>query len=113
MTEPRLKTELWVQAQVRICDLQFLPIVVRRRGDPDAGAILLRLLRDRGQSLLLKRIAGSGGMPAWMAVGGTGAIDEPAAEAYIAREAGRDDDLWVVEIDDPKERYVLDGRIES
>ena len=42
---PRLKTALWVQAQVRRCDLELIPVVVARRGDPDAGSVLLKLLR--------------------------------------------------------------------
>lgn len=111
MTEPRLKTELWVQAQVRLCDINVLPIAIRRRGDPDAGAVLLRLLRDGNRSLLLKRATVAGGGSGWMAVGGSAATDGQAAEAYIAREIARDDDLWVIEIEDPKQRFHVDGPV--
>ncbi|MBM3508465.1 MAG: DUF1491 family protein [Alphaproteobacteria bacterium] len=107
-TEPRLKTELWVQAQVRICDIQLLPIVVRRRGDADAGAVLLRLMRDARHSQLLKRTTTMGGASAWMVVGGTEEVDAGAAEAYIAREVARDSDLWVLEIEDPRRQYQTD-----
>lgn len=109
MSEARLRTELWVQAQIRICDLAVLPIVVRRRGDPDAGAVLLRLWRDRDLSLLLKRTTTAGGGLGWMVVGGKAAVDAPAADAYVAREISRDDDLWVVEIEDPRGQYQTDG----
>jgi len=37
MSEPRLKSEIWVKAQLRLCDVTFLPCVVARRGDADAG----------------------------------------------------------------------------
>ncbi len=113
MSEARLRTDLWVQAQVRICDLAVLPIVVRRRGDPDAGAVLLRLWRDRDLSLLLKRTTTTGGSFGWMVVGGRAEVDDPTAEAYIAREVGRDDDLWVVEIEDPRAQYQTDGPLVS
>ena len=109
MTEPRLKTELWVQAQVRTCDLGVLPIAIRRRGDPDAGVVLLRLLRDRDSSLLLKRATSAGGLSGWMVVAGKAEVDDQSADAYIAREITRDDDLWVIEIEDPHRRYQVDG----
>ena len=109
MTEARLKTELWVQAQVRTCDIQLLPIAVRRRGDPDAGAVLLRLLRERDRSMLLKRTTIAAGQSAWMIVGGTAEVDDQTAEAYIAREIKRDDDLWVIEIEDPRRQYETDA----
>ncbi len=110
MTEPRLKTELWIQSQVRLCDINFMPIAIRRRGDPDAGAVLLRLFRDRDRSLLLKRATEP---PGWMIVAGRTEVDGESAEAYIAREISRDRDLWVVEIEDPKRRYEPDGPVQS
>lgn len=109
MSEPRLKTELWVQAQVRLCDLGLLPIAVRRRGDADAGAVLLRLVRERNRSLVLKRVTTAGGALGWMVVAGTAEVDDQTAEAYIAREVRRDDDLWVLEIEDPRGLYQPDG----
>ena len=40
-----LNTGLWVSAQVRICDRAFIPATIVRRGDPDAGTVLLKLNR--------------------------------------------------------------------
>src|SRR5258707_8828351 len=40
-----LNTGLWVSAQVRICDRAFIPATVVRRGDPDAGTVLLKINR--------------------------------------------------------------------
>ena len=51
---PRLKTALWVQAQVRLCDINLIPIVVTRKGDPDAGSILLKLMRREGRCMVLR-----------------------------------------------------------
>lgn len=39
MDEPRLKSEIWIKAQLRLCNQAFLPVVVARRGDRDAGQI--------------------------------------------------------------------------
>ena len=109
MTEaPRVKTELWVQAQVWLCNAHAIPIVVVRRGDADAGAVLLRLVRPAGKCLLLRRVTVIEGVADWMVVAGGGEVDQAAAEALVAREVGRDRDLWVVEVDDPKGRYWPD-----
>ena len=40
-----LTTGLWVSAQVRLCDIAFIPATIVRRGDPDAGTVLLKLNR--------------------------------------------------------------------
>lgn len=109
--EPRLKTRIWVQAQVRLCDLNLIPVAVVRRGDPDAGAVLLRLLLGERRSLLLRRHTLADGASAWMAAAGGEALDDAAADAHVARELGRDPDLWVVEVDDPQRRYWPDRAI--
>lgn len=107
--EPRVRSGLWVQAQVRLCDIRLQGIAVSRRGDPDAGGIILKLLRNQGKCLLLRRVTAEDGGQAWMIVGGTAEISEEDAAAYVAREIKWDRDLWVVEIEDYDERYELDG----
>ncbi len=53
MAEVALKAGIWVQAQIRVCDKNALPAVVVRRGNPDAGTILLKLNRfDAGYEVL-------------------------------------------------------------
>lgn len=107
--EPRVRSGLWVQAQVRLCDIRLQGIAVSRRGDPDAGGIIIKLLRNQGRCLLLRRVTAEDGGQAWMIVGGTAEISEEDAAAYVAREIKWDRDLWVVEIEDYDERYELDG----
>ncbi len=111
MSEARLKTKIWIQAQVRICDINALPVAVVYRGDPDAGTVLLRLNRRAGRALLLRRRSSLDGAPGWMVVAGTDEVEAPAADAYVARERARDRDLWVLEIEDVAGRYPLDGPI--
>jgi len=108
---PRIKSGLWVQSQVRLCDIRFQGIAVSHRGDPDAGGILLKLLRNGQMCLLLRRITAEDGDQAWMVVVGTEEISEEDAAGYIEREIKWDRDLWVVEIEDYDERYELDGPV--
>lgn len=109
MTEPRLRTSLWVQAQVRLCDVKFIEAVVARKGDPDAGTVLLRIARGRDAVRLLRRTTAMDGTAAWMSVGGGSTLSDEAAAAYVEREAKRDRDLWVLAIEDPAGRYELDA----
>ena len=44
MAIDRLKSGIWVQAQVRLCGIQNIPIYVLRSGDADAGALFLKML---------------------------------------------------------------------
>lgn len=110
--EPRVATQVWVQAQLRLCDRYFLQLVVTRRGDPDAGAVLVRLLRGEGLNLLLRRRSNLDGSTEWGVVPAGEAIDDEAADGYATREAVNDPDLWVIEIDDPEERYWPDAPLE-
>ena len=48
MTEPRLKTDLWIRAQIRLCDTQLIPAVIARRGDSDAGQVMIKRNRMDG-----------------------------------------------------------------
>jgi len=112
MTQMRLKTEFWVKAQLRLCDQSFLPAVVVRRGDRDAGQVLIKLNRlGRGCELLGRRFTAEGER-AWMVVaGGDGADAEQACDGYIARELDIDMDLWVIEIEDPQGTFQPDGQV--
>jgi len=40
-----------------------------------------------------------------------GFVDERDCDAYINRQVARDPDLWVLEIEDPKNQYQLDATL--
>ena len=111
MEEPRLKTKLQVMAAVRLCTVHAIPVVVARRGDEDAGVILVKLNQlDRGFTVLAQTRTGTGDL-AWLRATGETPVDEAAADAYIARQVKRDPDVWVVEIEDRDSRPIFPGRI--
>lgn len=111
MTEPRIRTAIWVQSQLRLCDLASIPFVVRRKGDPDAGAVVL--LIDRGASgiLVLSQTRDDQGRLAWMRALGAETAASADAEAFVARTVKRDPDVWVIEIEDYRGAYAPDAPI--
>jgi hypothetical protein len=111
MTEPRLKTSLWISAQIRLCDIAFIPAVVARRGDSDAGQVMiLRNLLD-GTFELFARATDLDGRQVWRRVSGPEPIDYESANRLIAREAEFDPDIWVLEIEDRDGKYELDAPV--
>jgi hypothetical protein len=110
----RLKTRIWVQAQIRLCDIANLPAYIVKRGDPDAGAVILRLNRLDGTSNVFNQARLADGSAAWSKATGSdaeGRIADADAVAYIERQRKYDPDLWVLEIEDPERRYTLDAKI--
>ena len=109
--EPRVKARLWVQAALRLGQEAGRYGVVARRGDADAGGVLV-LLRDRGGGVsVLSQMRTADGDAAWLRATGPGAVDAAAAEAYVSRQLRNDPDLWVVEFESPDLLPPFEARI--
>ena len=88
-----------------------MPAVVARRGDSDAGQVMvLRNLLD-GTFELFARTTDLDGGSAWRQASGPDPVDYETASKLIAREADFDPDIWVLEIEDRDCRYELDAPV--
>jgi hypothetical protein len=107
----RIRSEIWVKAYLRRCEVAGVPAVVVRRGDDQAGAIYLSVNRLDGTVSLY------GPAPAGLETGGTerrfviclsgDRVAAQEADSYLSREAEFDSDFWVVEVEDRQGRHLL------
>ena len=111
MTEVRLKAKMWVLATVRACQAQGFNATVARKGDEDAGAVLIKQNLLGSGFRVLTQIRTAEGTQAWLKGTGAEPVEEPAADAYIARQVDRDWDLWVIEIEDRQGRLPFDATV--
>ena len=100
MAEPRLNAGLWVKMALRMGDLDGRPGAVLRKGDADSGGVLV-VLRGRDGLSVLSQMRSMDGTLAWMRGTGAAPVDQAAADAYVARQARFDPDVWVLEFDAP------------
>src|ERR1700730_17056671 len=100
MSERRLKAGLWVSRALRMGDRSGRPGMVLRKGDADAGGVLV-VLHGREGMCVLSQVRGAGGEVAWMRGTGAAPVDQEAANAYVARQVRFDPDLWVLEFEAP------------
>jgi hypothetical protein len=102
----RLATRIWVSAYLAHLEREGIPAHLVHRGDPGAGAVAVKLAFMNGKASLFTRHYGSLGEAGWHAL--IGSAPEAEVDAAIARQRGYDPDLWVVEVEDPRGRHLLD-----
>ncbi|MDR3460865.1 MAG: DUF1491 family protein, partial [Beijerinckiaceae bacterium] len=108
----RLRSDIWVAAFIRRCGSENVPVFLRRRGSPDAGAIFVKIDRLDGTAALfapapqsearedVARLFARAHRDEW--------VDGEQVEAKLAKETGYDPDLWILEVEDRAGRVTLD-----
>jgi len=107
-----LSTDIWVGALIRRVELGGGFAVVARKGDPRAGAVLVKVLnRSTGEARLLSEATRGDGERVWMEPAAS--REEPDLDRYIERAVRIDPDVWVVEIEDKEGRHFLVEPVEK
>ena len=118
----RLKSHIWVSAYLRRVNAAFISAALVRRGDADAGAIYIKVAAADGTAQvyapLSAALAGASGGDglildegrAWQPVYSSSAA-EAEADAYLAKQAGRDPDIWILEVEASQGQHLLGERV--
>ena len=107
-----LSTDIWVGALIRRAEMGGAFAVVARKGNARAGAVLVKLVDRRADTVRLYAEALRGeGERVWMQPRPGEA--EAELDAYVARAARIDPDLWLVEIEDLRGRHFLTEPVEG
>lgn len=109
---PRVKAEFWVKAHLRRVEVAGAQAFIARRGDPDAGSVLIVVNRLDGSSQLLVSASRQADERVWLAVMGAAPVADELVKSEIDRRVARDPDLWVLEIEDKAGRAFLDEPID-
>jgi len=109
-----LKTAIWASALVRRAEIGGAFAGIVRKGDPDAGAVLVKVATmDRKARLYTPAQDGQGEI-IWLDLSnGSLGDEEQAVDAYVTKRANADRDLWVIEIEDKQGRTFLTEPIDT
>lgn len=107
---PNLKASFWTSALVRRAENEGAFAAVVRKGDPDAGACLVKVRTLDGMASVYRPVRNMEGERVWWP---KGPAQERDIDHYINTRIDDDLDLWVLEVEDRKGRHFLTEPIES
>ncbi len=102
----RLAAGIWVAAYLKRLELALVPAYVLRRGDDTAGAVIVKTALLDGTARAKQRsFDPMTGTRVWVVL-----AEGPEAEvdAALARQAQRDPDLWLIEVESRTGHDLLD-----
>ncbi len=110
-----LKTDFWASALIRRAEIAGAFAGVVRKGDSDAGAVLVKVATLDGRARLYAPARrGEEGERVWVDLSaGSLGDEERAVDAHVRRQAEFDPDIWVVEIEDKHGRHFLEEPVDG
>lgn len=102
----RLAAGVWVSAYLTRLRLADIPAYVTAKGDPEAGAVVVKVaLLDGSARAFERRSDIQSGARAWILFAEG---PEPEVDAQLSRARSRDPDLWVIELESRAGRTLLE-----
>lgn len=107
MSDDRIPTHLWIEAEIRRLSVEGVGVYVLARGDKMGGMALQKISGLSGECRLLMQQRDMFGKLTWVDALGAEKVSEQEADAYIQRSISRDPDIWVIEITDREMKNLL------
>jgi hypothetical protein len=109
----RLKTNIWVGAYLRRCQVEGAFAAVRRRGAEEAGAVFVKVATLDGNAMLYAPAPqtvydDSRPIDRFFVPVTKEPLPEAAVEERLVKEIRFDPDAWIVETEDKQGRHFLD-----
>jgi len=105
-----LKTSFWAPALIRRAERGGAYASVVHRGDPDAGAVLIKVRTLDEMAVLYRSMRDMDGSRIWHAKGPN---IETEIDKDIRKAVAIDPDLWIIEIEDKSGRHFLTEKVED
>lgn len=102
----RLATHVWISAYLARLGQEGIHAHIVHRGQREAGAVAVKVAFMNGKASLFTRHYATAGHARWDALLACAA--ETEVDDAVRRQRRYDADLWVVEVEDPKGRHLLD-----
>lgn len=109
-----LKTEVWASALIRRASIAGAFAAVVRKGDTDAGAVLVKVATLDGRARLYAPARDGEGERIWLDLS-AGQLGEQESDVddYVSKRSRTDPDLWVIEVEDKQGRHFLQEPVDS
>ena len=104
----RLASKIWVGALTARCQAAGLAVYVLHKGDEERGGVMIKHRVAADKVVLFEPGLLADGRRGWQSLTGEKPGDEASVDARIVKRRRFDPDLWVIEIDDPKQLFLLD-----
>jgi hypothetical protein len=109
-----LKTEVWASALIRRAAIAGAFAAVGRKGDTDAGAVLVKVATLDGRARLYAPARNGDGERIWLDLSaGPLGERETDIDAYVQKRARTDPDVWLIEVEDKHGRHFLQEPVDS
>lgn len=103
----RLASSIWVAAYLARLSQEGIHAHVVKKGDTTAGAVAVKVAFMDGEASFFTRSHGPDGRIGWLAQAER--APETEVDAALERQRQYDPDLWIIEVEDPRGRHMLDS----
>jgi len=98
LREVRLKSSLWIEAYRRQCEEQGAYVTIARKGDGDAGVVIIKILTRLGEACVVQQTLDIDGQMVWGNMR-PDLSNEVEIDQWLSRQVNMDPDIWIVEVE--------------